>query len=203
MEKFIINFSDITMSQGANGSAPLGGTLPISAHTLVKSLATKHNYDEEIIYNNYAVFFTLALPTNGWKNRLKKHNPTCEEQKEYFESKFNNFQLPNKSPFIFMYSLEYNENMANIHAHGVIHQYTCPDLTRFKKQLRIIFKIDCHNRVAIKYYKTEHPYIPEKYIYHLKDKDYNNNNKNNNKLDENKTCSDSKSEQLIIYHFNI
>ncbi len=178
MDKFIINFSENTLSQGANRSAALGGTMPISALSLVKTLATKHNYDEEIIYNNYAVFFTLALPTMGWKNRLKKHNPTLEEQQEYFEKSFNLLSIPNKSPFVFMYSLEYNEDMANIHAHGVIHQYTNPDLQRFKKELRKSFKIDPHNRIAIKYYKTEYPYIESKYIYHLKDKDYNNQNKN-------------------------
>ncbi len=174
MEKFIVNFSDHNVSSGTNDTVTLGDSMSVSAHNQV----LQHPFTEKIAYNNYATFFTLALPTMGWSNRLKKHNPTLEEQSEYFENNFNNLVFSNKQPFNYMYSLEYNSDMANIHAHGVIHQAYCPDIQRFKKELRKIFKIAPANRIAIKYYKTEPQYVPGKYKYHLTDKDYEDKNKN-------------------------
>ena len=74
-----------------------------------------------------------------------------------------------------MYSLEYNQDMANVHAHGVIHRCgTNVTLNKFKKELRKIFKIAPANRVAIKYYRTEDIHLNNKYHYHISNYDYRN-----------------------------
>lgn len=174
--KFIINFDDVTDGTARKfGCSTLGGSIPICAPQII---ATYKYSDFKIDYNPYAEFFTLALPTNGWANRLKKHNPTLEEQENYFKKTFNLLSIKNKQEFVYYYSLEYNADMANIHAHGVVHKYYSADLTRFKKSLRSAFKIISSNRVAIKYYRSHPKYVYEKYIYHLMDKDYDLNKKN-------------------------
>lgn len=175
MDKFIVNFNDHSTVRALNrDTVTLGDSMSVSAHNSV----SQHPFTEKIEYNPYATFFTLALPTNGWSNRTNKFNPSLEEQSEYFATNFNNLVISNKQPFTFMYSLEYNEDMANIHAHGVIHQYTNADFNRFKKELRKIFKLAPANRIAIKYYKTDSQFIEGKYKYHLTDKDYEDKNKN-------------------------
>ena len=74
-----------------------------------------------------------------------------------------------------MYSLEYNQDMANVHAHGVIHRCgTNVTLNKFKKELRKIFKIAPANRVAIKYYRTEDIHLNNKYHYYISNYDYRN-----------------------------
>ncbi len=173
MDKFIVNFTDHNVSRGQTDTVTLGDSMSVCPHNLV----SKHpfNHIEAMPKNPYATFFTLALPTMGWSNRMKKHNPSLEEQSEYFENNFNNIVIQNKHPFVFMYSLEYNEDMANIHAHGVIHE--CHDdvtFNKFKKELRKIFKIAPANRIAIKYYKTEELYLERKYQYHIGNYDFRN-----------------------------
>lgn len=171
-EKFIITFQDHTQKSGANrDTVTLGDSMSVSPHTHV----SEHVFTDvnQIEYNNYATFFTLALPTNRWSNRLKKHDPSLEEQIEYFKNNFNNIVFPNKQTFVFMYSLEFNEDMANIHAHGLIHEAaSIAEINRFKKELRKIFKIPPANRIAIKYYKTESQNIINKYQYHIGNIDY-------------------------------
>ncbi len=176
MNKFIVKFDDLTDSTARKfGCSTLGGSIPISAPQLMST----HSYsDFPLDYNSYAVFFTIALPTNGWSHRLKKHNPTLEEQENYFKNTFNLLKLNNKQTFVYLYSLEFNSDMANIHAHGVVHRYSNADLNRFKKSIRSAFKIISSNRVAIKYYKANPKYVEEKYIYHLLDRDYDLNKKN-------------------------
>lgn len=178
MDKFIVNFSDHNPPSGANtDTVTLGDSMSVSAHNSI----TQHSFhDVSIIEQNpYATFFTLALPTNGWSNRTKKFNPSLEEQSEYFETNFNNIVFTNHNPFEFMYSLEYNEDMAHIHAHGVIHEcHTEKELSLFKKEIRKIFKILPTNRIAIKYYKTDELYLNQKYHYHIGNMDYNHHTKN-------------------------
>ena len=78
-----------------------------------------------------------------------------------------------------MYSLEYNEDMANIHAHGVIQEcHTISDLNLFKREVRKIFKLAPANRIAIKYYKTDEKYLHQKYHYHIGNIDYTHKPKN-------------------------
>jgi hypothetical protein len=175
--KFIVTFD----SQGANDTVVLGDSrisdpLSVSPHNQVSHHPFTHV--DNIEQDPYANFFTLALPTKGWKNRLPKHDPTIEEQKEYFETTLNNIIFNNTKPFVFRYSLEYNEDMANIHCHGVIQNVSQANLNRFKKQMRKIFKLAPANRIAIKYYKTENIYLTEKYHYHLGNIDYNKQPKN-------------------------
>lgn len=174
LNKFIINFNNVSSTPGRalTDTVTLGDSiLSVSAQNTV----SQHPFKDVnlIIQNPYATFFTLALPTKCWSNRLNKHDPTTEEQSEYFETTFNNILIPNKEPFVFMYSLEYNEDMANVHAHGVIHRCgTNATLNKFKKELRKIFKIAPANRVAIKYYKTEDIHLNNKYHYHISNYDY-------------------------------
>ena len=169
--KFIVTF-DNTSNGGALtdavvlGDSRISDPLSVSAHNQV----SHHPFPDVslIEQDQYANFFTLALPTKGWKNRLKKHDPTIEEQTDYFEKTLNNIVIQNKHPFVFMYSLEYNEDMANIHCHGVIHE--CHDhvtMNKFKKEIRKIFKLAPSNRIAIKYYKTEPLFLNHKYHYHI------------------------------------
>ena len=69
--------------------------------------------------------------------------------------------------------------MANVHAHGVIHESgSIADINRFKKEIRKIFKIPPANRIAIKYYQTESQNIYNKYQYHIGNIDYNQQIKN-------------------------
>jgi hypothetical protein len=175
--KFIVTFNDFNDSSRALtdtvtlGDSSTSGALSVSAQNTVSQ--HPFNHLDPLILNPYATFFTLALPTQGWSNRLKKHDPTTEEQSDYFENTFNNIVFKNHNPFQFMYSLEYNEDMANIHAHGVIHEcHTHKELTLFKKELRKIFKIAPANRIAIKYYKTDELYLMRKYHYHLSNYDF-------------------------------
>lgn len=183
LEKFIINFDPQTVRRANVDTPTLGGSIPVSAPPLI---ANTHSYKQELPeVNPYAVFLTLALPTNGWGNRVRKHDPSIEEQEKYFHSSFKKlFKLSSfKKSFNFFYSLEYNSDFANIHAHGVIHQYSSTDLIKFKKQIRIIFKIISSNRIAIKYYKSHPQYALEKYQYHLLNIDYNLQPKNKVKLE--------------------
>lgn len=171
MNKIIVNF-DNHIKRGQMDALHLGESISICPQNSVSQHA--FNTVNDIEHNVYATLFTLALPTQGWSNRLKKHNPTIEEQSDYFENNLNNIVFTNKNIFKFMYSLEYNADMANIHCHGVIHQSTNADLNRFKKELRKIFKLSAANRVAVKYYKSEPQLIPIKYMYHLGDTNYHN-----------------------------
>lgn len=180
-KQFIVTFDSTSNSQALTDTVVLGDSrisdpMSVSAHNQVSHHPFSHI--DNIEQDPYATFFTLALPTKGWKNRLIKHDPTLEEQKEYFENTLNNIIFNNTKPFEFRYSLEYNEDMANIHAHGVIQNVSQANLNRFKKQMRKIFKLAPANRIAIKYYKTDNIYLKEKYHYHLGNIDYNQNPKN-------------------------
>ncbi len=180
-KQFIVTFDSTSNSQALTDTVTLGDSrifdpMSVSAHNQI----SHHPFnDVSLLWQDpYANFFTIALPTKGWKNRLKKHDPTLEEQSDYFEKTLNNIVFNNTDTFIFRYSLEYNEDMANIHCHGLIENVTHTDFNKFKKEIRKIFKIAPANRIAIKYYKTDHIYLNQKYHYHIGNIDYNHITKN-------------------------